>query len=865
VIPIALRLSGFLSYRQPVDLDFTSFSLACISGANGAGKSSLLDAITWALFGQARKRDDSVINSHPEVSGAEVVFIFEYESNVYRVQRTAPRGKPTLLEFYIRQQAAVGIQPETGELPGWKVLTERTQRETQDCIEETLGMDYETFINASFFLQGKTDMFTQQRPGDRKRILGSILNLGQWDIFRQRAADERKDVEFKVTTIQGRLGEINAELDEETTRRERLAELEAGLAQLGTARQAQESALESARHVASVLVEQRRLVESHARQVEAAARRLADIQSRLETRQKERQALTDLLGRADQVQAAHTAWQEARRALEKWELLAGSFRQLERQRQQPLAEIIAERSRLEQELSGLQTAQVTAQEYQAGLPGLQTRLETARQALEEAHKQLDLRAQLEADLTQARERLAEARAENPRLRLEMDELKAYLAQIEQPGEAACPFCGQPLNPQDRQRLIEELQVKGTEKGDRYRQNKVMLEQADELVIVIAGQIQSLSGAQAAFQAHTRTTEQLTAQLAQAETALQAWQQQGVPRQVEIQQQLAQEDYRLEARQLLAQIDAEMQALGYDAAAHQSAREQEAAGRQAEAELRELDRAQATLVSLDQQIEELTTQQAAAQVEAESLQAEYAAEAASLAAAQAQAPDVGQLEQSLFTIKEHENQSRLEVGAARQKVEILADLKERRLSLECDMEKLNLLVKQYRQLERAFSKDGVPALLIEQALPQIEERANHILDRLSGGAMSVRFITQAQYKDKRRDDLRETLDIQISDGSGVRDYEMYSGGEAFRVNFAVRLALSEVLAQRAGARLQMLVIDEGFGSQDAQGRQRLVEAINLVKDDFAKILVITHIEELKDAFPVRIEVEKTPAGSQLRLT
>jgi exonuclease SbcC len=109
-------------------------------------------------------------------------------------------------------------------------------------------------------------------------------------------------------------------------------------------------------------------------------------------------------------------------------------------------------------------------------------------------------------------------------------------------------------------------------------------------------------------------------------------------------------------------------------------------------------------------------------------------------------------------------------------------------------------------------------------------------------------------------MKETLDIQISDSAGIRDYEMYSGGEAFRINFAIRLALAEVLAQRAGARLQTLVIDEGFGSQDEAGRQRLVEAINLVKDEFAKILVITHIDSLKDAFPSRIEVTKTHRGS-----
>ena len=132
------------------------------------------------------------------------------------------------------------------------------------------------------------------------------------------------------------------------------------------------------------------------------------------------------------------------------------------------------------------------------------------------------------------------------------------------------------------------------------------------------------------------------------------------------------------------------------------------------------------------------------------------------------------------------------------------------------------------------------------------------------AQQLTFPLQVKYKNEKRSDLRETLEIQVSDGAGVRDYEMYSGGEAFRVNFALRLALSEVLAQRKGARLQMLVIDEGFGSQDALGRQRLIQAINAVKNDFAKILVITHLEELKDAFPNRIEVEKTPRGSSVRV-
>ncbi|MBE0698173.1 MAG: AAA family ATPase [Anaerolineaceae bacterium] len=91
MIPIRLRLSGFLSYQEPVDLDFASFDVACISGSNGAGKSSLLDAMTWALFGKARRTDDAIINSSRTIKSAEVVYDFLYEGNIYRVQRSKPR------------------------------------------------------------------------------------------------------------------------------------------------------------------------------------------------------------------------------------------------------------------------------------------------------------------------------------------------------------------------------------------------------------------------------------------------------------------------------------------------------------------------------------------------------------------------------------------------------------------------------------------------------------------------------------------------------------------------------------------------------------------------------------------------------
>jgi len=113
-------------------------------------------------------------------------------------------------------------------------------------------------------------------------------------------------------------------------------------------------------------------------------------------------------------------------------------------------------------------------------------------------------------------------------------------------------------------------------------------------------------------------------------------------------------------------------------------------------------------------------------------------------------------------------------------------------------------------------------------------------------------------------VAETLDILIADGLGTRAYEMYSGGEAFRINFALRVALSQMLARRAGAQLRTLFIDEGFGTQDEAGRAKLVEAITAIQDEFDLILVITHIDDLRDAFPVHIEIKKTEDGSQITL-
>jgi exonuclease SbcC len=83
-----------------------------------------------------------------------------------------------------------------------------------------------------------------------------------------------------------------------------------------------------------------------------------------------------------------------------------------------------------------------------------------------------------------------------------------------------------------------------------------------------------------------------------------------------------------------------------------------------------------------------------------------------------------------------------------------------------------------------------------------------------------------------------------------------------VNLALRIALSKVLAQRIGAPLPTLFIDEGFGTQDTVGRERILDVINSIGEDFEKVLVITHFDDLKDGFEVRINVLKDESGSTI---
>lgn len=421
---------------------------------------------------------------------------------------------------------------------------------------------------------------------------------------------------------------------------------------------------------------------------------------------------------------------------------------------------------------------------------------------------------------------------------------------------------------DDQRTLEEIQLQIV-KGDYERGIRGELARV-EASLTALGEPATLDREMSRLEARITTLEQQLADQArlraeidakrrsvqdiEAETPALHEQEERI---TELQTTLAMDDFAGPARVALKRVDADIIALGFTPELATAA----------VAAMREL----AHWESQQQQLARAEEHEARDQRDLERVTAALNRSTAAVEAAEAQLRTLDDELRGLAPALRERDAAQAELGARRRELSVAErDLGEKRALLQrAEEAAAELLAAEARrkalaerkglfdELTVAFGKKGVQALLIETAIPEIEHEANHLLARMTDNQMHLSFETQ---RDTKKGDTAETLDIKIADGLGTRDYDAYSGGEAFRLNFAIRVALAKLLARRAGARLETLVIDEGFGSQDAKGRERLVEAITSVQGEFKHILVITHIQELKDMFPVQIEITKTAQGS-----
>ena len=858
MIPIRLSLRNFMPYRDNVPtLDFTGIHTVSICGDNGNGKSAIVDAMTWALWGKTRVKhggNDDLI--HQNQNDMEVEFEFAIGEQHYRIIRKHSRPK----RRGASGQSSLNFQIATGN--GFRAMDGDSILQTQQKIIDALHMDYDTFTNSAYLRQGHADDFTTADPAKRKQVLVNILGLTYYDGFETQAKDIVKQREMLRAQLAVSIADINRELAQKPDAEVELAKTQTELGGIEKSLKEQESMLGTLRQQKELLESKRAHLQQLEKNIAERARTLAQWQeqiSQLSARITEHEAV---LVKRFEIEDGYRRLVETKAlndTLNKNLALVNKFSQ----RRHELEMFVERESQtLTKEYTLLQNKVAELEKTYRELPKL-------KEEAQQAQNQLHHLAAEEETLRNKRETSLENIAQIRSLESDKNRLEKEIAEISeklnllltQPDTAKCPVCQTNLGVAGLQHISAHYNAEKQSKSDAVKNitgmitqkkagakiTELEIAQIEKKLAKDKAQVQSGFGV---LEKEIARAEESRSHLVEAKEELK-----------KIEESLARKDFALAQQETINQISTELAAMKYDQAQHEQARQELEYLQKYEEPKRRLEEAD-KLIGQERTDINRYEKTAAELQDGLKVAAQHQQELSSEVAALPQvANDLALAESEVKRLMTGQKQIQETIGGIKGKLEYYA----RRETEKSDKEKqLNLAVKEaaiYHELAEAFGKKGIQALLIETALPEIENEANRLLSRMTDNRMHVKIETQ---KETQKGDVTETLEIKISDELGTRNYEMYSGGEAFRINFAIRIALSRLLARRAGAPLPTLIIDEGFGTQDAAGIEKLKEAINSIQDDFEKILVITHVEELRDAFPARIDVIKTADGSTISL-
>ena len=854
MIPIKLTLHNFMPYRDTQTLDFSGIHTASICGDNGSGKSAIIDAITWALWGETRaKRDDDLV--HQGETEMEVDFEFVVADQRYRVLRRYARpkrqgatGQP-LLHLYIAGDG------------GFRTIDGDTKTQTQHKIVEVLHMDYDTFVNSAYLRQGHADAFTTATPSRRKEVLGAILGLAAYETLAERARAMARQRDAEREHLTHSLAEMDADLAQVPACEAERVAAEGDIGRLEDDIRGQESALTGLRKQREELEAKRAQLTLIERGMAERTRTLRQVETQVGQLRERIREHDSVITRREEIESGYARFITARDqndALGKKALITNRLTQKRHDLELAIARanqvLVREQAQAQGTVSTLQT------EVEA-LPRLREDLAKSRRLLEQLAGEEEGLKQRRQDVQQLMAQVHALDQERARLEKELEGIAEKLRLLRTQKGATCPLCGCALGEDGLQHIESEFAAERLGKADAMKaaQAEAQVKQTELKTLVEATQLTERQLSQERGQAQGRAgalereavrAEQAAAQLAEVQAQVR-----------EIEERMTARDFAAAEQEQMRQVDAAFVALDYDPQVHDRVRQEYEAHRQYETPRQQLDEAE-RLIARERE------DMAGAQAMAEELRAGLEADAGrkqslavNLEVLPALTVTLSQAEAQLRSVTAQRNVTQERLGSIKGKLVHLQEVAIRRKEREAGLRLAAEEAQVYEDLGKAFSKSGVQGLIIETAVPEIENEANRLLARMTDNRMNVKFEMQ---RPTQKGDAIETLDIKISDELGTRNYELFSGGEAFRIDFSIRIALSRLLARRAGAPLPTLIIDEGFGTQDQAGIEKLREAITTIQDDFEKVLVITHIEELRDAFPARIEVVKEEDGSRISL-
>ena len=856
MIPLKLTLSNFLCYRENVEpLDFAGIHVACICGSNGHGKSALLDSITWALWGKARgKVQDEMISYGADECRVELDFSSRGQN--YRVIRSHGRGGRR------RRGGPSDLQLMVLEGDTARSITGDMIRETQSRIDQIIGMDYDTFINSAFLVQGRADEFTNKTPTERKAVLSKILGLETYDRLQARAREGNSWADNTAKVAEGTVDRLRRELEQMVAPATELKEVETALFTANKDLAEQKVKTTGLREQVGELRRQQAGQEESAQRLTVLAKEAEQFESAQNTALKQVLAFEKLVGQATVIREGAAQLNAARDEFARLEEAGRSFDDLERQRTAVSSAMDVKRTRLESQIQQLSTEIDTRLSPKAhGVEKLQISLNQ----LQDEGPRLE---EQEKVLTGERERLNAIAVRTGQLQIALDSsvsegkdlaAKKDLLEGANGQEPMCPLCRTPLSEDSCERLLETFEADIEIKREEYRitsaQLKAIQTEASNLEGRLPQQEQELTQSQTKRQVGLQQLEQQIKEAQQAGLELA----EAFSRLNSMRASLADSSFVAEESVHLKKLEEQILGLEYEPASRQRVFQETQSLETFAQQEQLLHQAEAGLPAAKESSEQNATmslrrREEMAQLESQAAEARQAL--IGLATLEGEFTQAEQLEREIG-VKVQQAIDRQ--GYLRSQVERQETLAE---ELKFESARLNALQDEqsiYQELAVAFGRQGVQAMLIETVVPRLEDETNVLLGRMTDNRMNVKLETQRE-RASGQGDPRETLDIIVSDELGPRSYEMFSGGEAFRVNLAVRIALSKVLAQRMGAPLPTLFIDEGFGTQDAIGRERILDVISAIGNDFEKVLVITHLDDLKEAFPVSVEVQKGENGS-----
>jgi len=905
MIPLQLKLRNFLSYGSHTQtINFEPYHLLCLSGKNGHGKSALLDAITWVLWGQARKTggtlkaDEGLLRLGQ--SNMMVSLDFLCNGQRYRVTREfvkTNRKAYTELNFGIAR---------SNDTTFFTPISEKTSRITQQKIISVLGLDYNSCINSMFLRQGQSNEFSKKSSKERKEILATILGLNRYDSLKKQATEKARDFSRNKEQSIKLLTQVTEELQQKITVQADLTVISKKIIELTTEKITIHETLKKNSIKKELLIKQQNeatLLEFKFKQTSKTIEQQltafrATVREWRSIRKKQR------------IQKNSTYSPSQKEELEKQNQKFEIKRADQLQLKEDLLTLKEERSTLQQKLhtaytKKLQNLTNTYQKELFASKTINNKLAELAKKIEEKETDIQTTQKEIAVITTPLKQFEKINAQIKLVNKSLERHKAYYHHFVARGNRlstdiknlqqkkslcktqtiegpSCPLCEQALSNARKKFLYNKFTHQEqffTHQLNRLKQvipklKAIMIEKNKELEKLLKQQAKKtrLTDQKTIAEKQLKIAQDAALDLIKQKTRLLNKQKISIKsfkisdKELNDHQKQS-KTYHTENNEFktiekrLEKATTKFEVIGYNLQQHDAIKKQLQEIYQQRDKAAELLQQISLQKQRKEQVHNLSVSIKTLKQEQEELSTSYKRYANCKSLTQKLSQEHEALTAKLTTILNEKDKFLQKKGALEQQIKRFEKQEFYKKKYEKQIKEDEINLNDYQIIAQSLGKNGIQALLIENAIPEIEHEANVLLSHLTDNQS---HIIIESVRDLKSGGTKETLDIKISDAVGIRPYELFSGGEAFRIDFAIRIAISKLLARRSGTSLQTLIIDEGFGSQDEEGLNHIMEALYKIQDDFAKIIIVSHLPTMKNQFPTHFFVQKDATGSSVSI-